>query len=507
MISAPTTPPTVEVRNGTIAIRPVSLPFVDDVEVSLLSGVIFDNRLIDAVAPVLSDQDFGIALHGRLWRAVIALRDQRKPVDPFTLRDFLAHDVPAELEPEGGYFKYIVAMTSSAYPLGDSNAKAYATVVLETARRRRMIEAALGVVDAALAGGPDAAKALADYANDLDRELIPDGGREDGLVHANEIAEEWLAAVEAASRHRLGEILGVPSGVTGIDKMLGGLQEGTLVVLGGRPSMGKTAAAVSLIRAASRSKKPNGDARRTALFSLEMPSVEIMSRFAAADTGISARDQRTPGVSIEHIDSLTDWRNATGATMPLWIADRPSVTAAYIRAQCRRLQRQGGLDLVVIDYLQIMSHPGKDGNRTQAIGETTMALKALSKELGCPVVLLSQLSRDLEKRDDKRPQMSDLRDSGTIEQDADVIIFLYREDYYLERHPPKKGAKERNDDFFARQRDYDDRLRATRGLVELIVAKHRQGRIGTIMGRLDLMRSIVTDTADEPPKHFNWMRD
>jgi replicative DNA helicase len=272
------------------------------------------------------------------------------------------------------------------------------------------------------------------------------------------------------------KIAGVTTGFADLDKVLGGLHRSDLVILAGRPSMGKTALAENIARNASKAGKSVG------FFSLEMANEQLGSRVLAGESGIPADWVRRADLNQQHFDKLLEAKRQTD-DLPLYIDDTPGLSVDAMHARARRWKRQHGLDLIVIDYLQLAQAPRPEGrrdqNRVQEVSEITARSKRLAKDLGVPVLALSQLSRGVENRDDKRPLLADLRDSGSIEQDADVVMFLFRKEYYLQ-HEPTRRADEKEATFTRRVAEWRDELEAARNKAALIIAKNRHGATGSV---------------------------
>jgi replicative DNA helicase len=298
---------------------------------------------------------------------------------------------------------------------------------------------------------------------------------------------EAIESAEAAFR-RDGAIAGVPTGLTDLDQLLGGLHKSDLLILAGRPSMGKTALATNIAYNVAKTLRSERDEEgglseqpeTVAFFSLEMSREQLAARILSENTGVRSDAMRKGEITNEDFDLIVDAaRELEG--LRLYIDDTPAITVPALRTRARRLKRQMGLSLIVVDYLQLMSATAARGEgRVQEVSEITRGLKAVAKELNVPVLALSQLSRAVEQREDKRPQLADLRESGSIEQDADVVMFVFREQYYVERHPPVQRDDEPADKYGERMTRYEERLEAVTGLAEVIVAKQRHGPIGKV---------------------------
>jgi len=298
---------------------------------------------------------------------------------------------------------------------------------------------------------------------------------------------------EAAFK-RTGHVAGVATGFTDMDRKLGGLHPSDLVILAGRPAMGKSALATNIAFHAARNyrpvERPDGtmaaeDGAVVAFFSLEMSADQLATRILAEVSGVPSDAIRRGDVRREDFARFVD-ASRTLSSVPMFIDDTPALTISAVRTRARRLARQRGLGMIVVDYLQLLRAPSsnRQDNRVQEISEITRGLKAIAKELNVPVLALSQLSRAVEQREDKKPQLSDLRESGSIEQDADVVMFVFREEYYLS-HEPIRRPDETEDKFNDRYQRWSDRLQEVSGLAEVIIAKQRHGPTGTVKLRFD----------------------
>jgi replicative DNA helicase len=309
-----------------------------------------------------------------------------------------------------------------------------------------------------------------------------------------------------AAYQREGHVTGVPTKLTELDRKLGGLQPSDLVILAGRPSMGKTALATNIGFNAAESVKDaeTGTRHRVAFFSMEMSAEQLAHRIMAEKSGISSDRIRRGDVKHDDFTKIVEAaRDMT--TVQFFIDDTPALTVPALRTRARRLKRQFGLDLVIVDYLQLMrsASPKPSENRVQEISEITRGLKAVAKELNVPVMALSQLSRAVEAREDKRPQLADLRESGSIEQDADVVMFVYRDQYYLERKEPKEASFGSGDQYQKAFDDWQHRAEKAHNKAEVIIAKQRHGPVGTIElffdGAITKFGNLIAD--DHLPEH------
>lgn len=416
-----------------------------EAEQSVLGGLMLDNRAFETVSERLQPEDFFRVQHRQIYKVICTLAEQEKPFDVLTLSDELK-DIE-ELETAGGlaYLSDLVESTPSA-----ANIAAYADIVKEKALLRRLAEAATDIADGAYNNmGNDPLEMISDAEKRI-AEVAEGGGKKDsGPEHVNPIMSRTLEKIEELFQMEDG-LTGLTTGFDNLDERTNGFQPADLVIIAGRPSMGKTTFAMNLCENALL-----GTDLPVLVFSLEMPKEAILMRMYSSVGRIPSGKLRSGKLDEE------DWPKLTSAfnmlkDKPLYIDDTPGLTPQEMRARCRRVYRENNnrLGLVMVDYLQLMQVAGKSEGRTQEISEISRSLKAIGKEFDCPVLALSQLNRSLEQRPNKRPVMSDLRESGAIEQDADIIAFIYRDEVYNEDSPDK-------------------------GIGEIIIGKHRNGEIGT----------------------------
>ena len=425
-------------------------PYSLEAEQAVLGGLMIDNSTWDQVSDVLMEADFYRADHRLIYSAIFDLAEENNPYDVVTLSEWL--DSRNELNNVGGlsYLGSLAKNTPTA-----ANIKAYAKIVRERSVLRQLISVSTGIADSAYNPDGRSSAELLDMAESKVFEIAEKGGRSEGgyakiqdlLVKAVDRIDELYQSDNAYT--------GIPTGFDDFDDMTSGLQKADLVIIAGRPSMGKTSFVMNLVEnAAIKHKQP------VAVFSMEMPGDQLVMRMMASLGRIDSNKIRTGKLD----DS--DWPRLTSAVgilneAPIFIDDTPGLNPMEIRSRARRIHREHGLGMIVIDYLQLMqSAKGNGENRATEISEISRSLKGLAKELGVPVLALSQLNRSLEQRPNKRPIMSDLRESGAIEQDADLIVFIYRDQVYNEDSPDK-------------------------GTAEIIIGKQRNGPIG--MARLTFL--------------------
>ena len=407
-----------------------SPPHSHEAEQSVIGGLMLDQRGWDEVADVLSAEDFYREAHRIIFDAIRVLHETGGACDVVTVAERL--EQTGKLDRIGGlaYLGSIVEITPSA-----ANIKSYATIVRERSVVRQLIQAGAQITESGFDPRGRAVRELVDEAERLVFAIAEMGaGRGSGFLPIQTLAGKALERIDALYRSGSG-ITGLATGFRDFDEMTSGLQDSDLVVVAGRPSMGKTAFAMNIAEnCAIQLQQP------VAIFSMEMPAEQLAMRMIASLGRVDTHRVRVGQLSDE------DWPRITSTVSllneaKLFIDDTPALTPTELRARTRRLKRQHGLALVIVDYLQLMQVPGSSESRVTEISEISRSLKALAKELSVPVVALSQLNRALEQRPDKRPKMADLRESGAIEQDADLIVFIYRDEVYNEDSPDQGSAE------------------------------------------------------------------
>lgn len=453
-----------------------ALPHNLEAEQALLGAVMFDNGVFERLPDGLRAEHFHEPFHQRLFEVIEAAVRKGVLAEPTLLHDRLSAD-PAYVE--FGGLRYLADLLDMAPP--GANAPDYARSVVEHARRRELVR--LGGEMIVAAKDPDlSSQETAEEVEGAIYRIMETGQAARGVVTFSEALAGALDMASAAYA-RDGGLSGLSTVLDSLDRILGGLHPSDLLILAGRPSMGKSALAANIaFRVARRyAWTPDPDApggRRTTdggvvmLYSLEMSAEQMAMRILAEAAGVAGDRMRRGDLNPTEFARIRDAAMEIEAA-PLFIDATGGLSLSKLAARARRQKRTTGLDLIVVDYLQLMTTQGRrDANRVEVVSEITAGLKALAKELNVPVLALSQLSRQVEQREDKRPQLSDLRESGSIEQDADVVMFVYREAYYLERAEPREGT----DEHLKWQAD----LEAVRHLAEVIVGKQRHGPIGTV---------------------------
>lgn len=419
-------------------------PHSVEAEIAVLGGVLTDNTVWENVIDRLSAEDFYRKDHRIIFNAIMALDNEGRPFDVVTVAEWL--DSHKKLEDAGG-LSYLAALAEST--AGASNIRAYADIVRKRSILRQLIRATNQISETVFNPQGRNSDQILDYAEQTIFGIAEQEAK--GRKSYRSIKDLLVAALDRVDElfRRDSHITGVPTGFDDFDEKTAGLQNSDLIIIAGRPSMGKTAFAINMAEHAAIKSKLS-----VAVFSMEMPGEQLAMRMMSSLGRIDQHKVRTGKL---HDD---DWPRLTSAVeilkdARLFIDDTPALTPAELRSRCRRIKRESELDLIIVDYLQLMQVPGTVENRATEISEISRSLKAMAKELSVPVVALSQLNRSLEQRPNKRPVMSDLRESGAIEQDADVIVFIYRDEVY-------------NEDS------------ADKGKAEIIVAKQRNGPIGMI---------------------------
>ena len=418
-------------------------PHSIDAEQSVLGGLMLDNNAWETVADRVSEEDFYRHDHRLIFRSIAELAEQNQPLDWITLSEWLKQR--SELENAGGtgYLGTLAKDTPSA-----ANIRAYADIVREKSILRQLVSVGTDISDLAYNSGDRDSKSLLDEAEKRVFRIAEQGNREQSFKPIKQLLKDSLDNIQRLAETE-GTVTGTPTGYTELDGMTSGLNAGDLVIVAGRPAMGKTTFSMNVAEHVALNDKP------VVIFSMEMPAEQLILRMFASNGRVPLSDIRTGKIREE------DWPRVAMAVKAfsktrLFIDDTGGQSPIDIRAKTRRLAREHGqLGVVVIDYIQLMQSGSKADNRASEVSEISRSLKSLAKELNCPVIALSQLNRSLEQRPNKRPIMSDLRESGAIEQDADIIMFVYRDEVYDEDSPDK-------------------------GQAEIIIGKQRNGPIGTV---------------------------
>jgi len=455
-----------------------------EAEQALLGAILVNNAAYQRVAEFLRPEHFADPLHGKLFDSIGKLIERGQVVSAVTLKTYVEQDEDMKAVGGATYLARLAAASVHVINAGD-----FGRAVHDLYLRRQLIDVGGSMVNEAFGSDVDeTALQQIEVAEKKLYDLASSGQIEGGFKPFRTALTEATVAAEAAY-HRVGQLTGVATGLAQLDRLLGGLHRSDLIILAGRPSMGKSSLATNIGFNAALAYKEEivdgspkvVDGAVVGFFSLEMSAEQLATRMISEQAEIpsekirkgeliSADFDRVLGVSheLEHLNFFID--------------DTPALSIAALRTRARRLKRTHGLGLLIIDYLQLLAPSGRtrQENRVQEVSEITRGLKTLAKELDVPVIALSQLSRAVEQREDKRPQLADLRESGSIEQDADVVMFIYRDEYYLMREEPKRRDNETNEHFNQRHDDWKQRFEQNYGKAEVIVAKQRHGPVGIV---------------------------
>tara|TARA_B100001564_G_scaffold357029_1_gene372401 strand:- start:540 stop:1961 length:1422 start_codon:yes stop_codon:yes gene_type:complete len=437
-----------------------------EAEQALIGSILVNNDIIDEVASIINTSSFYDPAHTKIYEVIETLNNKGMIANPITLKNFFEKD---NMLDEVGGTEYLVKLTRFSGSV--KQAIDYAKVIHEMYLRRELVLISDNLSSETLnTKDQDAEKIIENTEKSL-FDLAERGSFSQSFLKFNQALDQTIEMATLAMKNDKG-IVGVPTGLTALDEMLGGLHKSDLVILAGRPSMGKTALATNIAYHAAQTIMTRQEKSSVAFFSLEMSSEQLSTRILSEQARIRSDDIRRGKVSEEEINRYIETsRNIYN--LPLFIDETPAITIATLCNRARRIKRLFGVSLIVVDYIQLMrSNSNKNEGRVQEISEITQGLKALAKELGVPVLALSQLSRAVEQRDDKQPQLADLRESGSIEQDADVVMFVYREAYYLERKQPKPGSIE--------HAEWQSKMNDVNGLADIILGKQRHGPTGTV---------------------------
>ena len=474
-------------------------PYNPEAEQTLLGALLINNAAYLRVSEYVQPEHFGNAMHGRIFAAIGKLIERGQIANPVTLKNLFDQD--GALTDIGGA-QYLGRLVEAAVTI--VNATDYGRIIHDLYLRRQLITLGEDVVnDAFRQDLDDSAREQIERAEKSLFDLATTGQAEGGFRAFGTALTSAILNAEAAYK-KSGKVVGVATGFRDLDKLLGGLHPSDLIVLAGRPAMGKTALATNVAFAAAEAYRPaqTPDGRKIAedgavvgFFSLEMSAEQLATRVLSERTGISSDRVRRGEISRDDDFSRLAAAAEEMQRLPLFIDDTPGITVPAMRTRARRLKRRHGLQMIVVDYIQLMRSPAgmRTENRVQEVSEITRGLKAIAKELDVPVLALSQLSRAVEQREDKRPQLADLRESGSIEQDADVVMFIFREEYYHERGEPKQREDESNEKYADRHARWLERGERIHNVAEIHIAKQRHGPIGIVELFFDGMVTRFSD--------------
>jgi replicative DNA helicase len=471
--------------------EPRQMPHNADAEQGLLGALLIDNRAYERVSDFLKPEHFYAPVHGRIYGVIAKLIERGQIATAVTLKALFQEDEDLSHLGGGAYLADLAASVVTILSVED-----YGRTIFELHLRRELI--AMGEEMVNEAHKHDIDQPPTEQIETVERklyELATVGDTGSGFVPFSTSLTNAIGMAEAAYR-RSSHISGVTTGLRDLNKKLGGLQPSDLLILAGRPSMGKTALATNIaFNAAQAYARSNGkEGAMVAFFSLEMSSEQLATRILAEVSEVASEKIRKGEVRDVEFRRFVEASQML-ASIPFYIDDTPALSIAQVRTRARRLKRQFGLGLIVIDYLQLLRGTGTGAaqSRVLEISEITRGLKALAKELSVPVLALSQLSRAVEQRDDKRPQLSDLRESGTIEQDSDVVMFVFREEYYIERRQPAEGTAE--------HMTWQADMEKAHNVAEVIIGKQRHGPVGTVKLHFEGQFTRFSDLANPYEEH------
>ena len=460
-----------------------------DAETAVIGCLLWDNRTYEKIADFLTDDHFVNPRNKKIFSIIKQLLDKNILVTPITLKNHLEN----ENEDNFDHFKYLNQI-KDASP-STQNAYQYAKLLYDLNIKRNLVGIGNNIIQDTISNEDDleGIDLIENAENDL-YNLSQTGNADRKHSLFNEALKSAIDVIDQSFK-RDGKIAGLATGIKDLDKKLGGLHNSDLIIIAGRPSMGKTALGTNIAFNAAKNFKEKEDefgvkktvdGGKIAFFSLEMSAEQLATRILAQESKISSDKMRKAELNKEDFKKIAKISSEL-ENLNLIIDDNPLLTIPSLRARARRLKRIFDIDLIIIDYLQLMSGSSnvRNDGRVQEISEITRGLKAVAKELNIPIIALSQLSRQVEQREDKRPQLADLRESGTIEQDSDVVMFIFRESYYLERMQPIKKPEENDDKYNERHSRWRELCENSYNKAELIIAKQRHGPIGTIQTHFD----------------------
>ena len=441
------------------------LPNNIEAEQSVIGSILVTNEIFDEINSVISNINFYDPMHQKIFNAIENLIYKGMLANPITLKNYFENEKDDLNIPE-----YLVKITK--FSTSARQAIEYSKIIYDMFVRRELIKISEQTIDNAKINDLDTnGQNIIENSERLLFDLAEKGSFNSSLVKFDDAMKLTIEMASAAYKNE-GGIVGVPTGLRDLDDKLGGLHQSDLIIIAGRPSMGKTSLATNLAFNAAQNIQDTGKKSSVAFFSLEMSSEQLSTRILSEQARIASNDIRRGRISDEQFDQFLE-TSKNISELPLFIDETPAISIAAMSNRARRIKRLHGLDLIVVDYIQLMrgTFNNKDG-RVQEISQITQGLKAIAKELGVPVVALSQLSRQVEQRDDHKPQLADLRESGSIEQDADVVMFVYREGYYLQRKEPREATVE--------HAEWQAKMNEVAHLAEIIIGKQRHGPIGKV---------------------------
>ncbi|WP_262589560.1 replicative DNA helicase [Candidatus Pelagibacter communis] len=441
------------------------LPNNIEAEQAVIGSILVSNDIFDEVNTIISSINFYDPMHQKIFDAIESLIYKGMLANPITLKNYFEDEKDDINVPE-----YLVKVTKFSTPV--RQAVEYSKIIYDMFVRRELIKISEETIDSAKLNDLDTSgQTIIENSERQLFDLAEKGSFSSSLIKFDDAMKQTIEMASAAYKNEEG-IVGVPTGLRDLDDKLGGLHQSDLIIIAGRPSMGKTSLATNIAFNAAQKLQDSGKKSSIAFFSLEMSSEQLSTRIISEQARISSNDIRRGRISDDQFDKFLE-TSKNIAELPLYIDETPAISIAALSNRARRIKRLFGLDMIVVDYIQLMRGTtyNKDG-RVQEISQITQGLKAIAKELAVPVVALSQLSRQVEQRDDHKPQLADLRESGSIEQDADVVMFVYREGYYLSRKEPREATVE--------HAEWQAKMNEVAHLAQIIIGKQRHGPIGNV---------------------------
>ncbi len=441
------------------------LPNNIEAEQSVIGSILVTNEIFDEINTIISNVNFFDPMHQKIFNAIESMIYKGMLANPITLKNYFENEKDELNIPE-----YLVKITK--FSTSVRQAIEYSKIIYDMFVRRELIKISEQIIDDAKESELDnSGQNIIENSEKLLYDLAEKGTFNSSLIKFDDAMKQTIEMASAAYKNE-GGIVGVPTGLRDLDDKLGGLHQSDLIIIAGRPSMGKTSLATNIAFNAAKNIQDSATKSSVAFFSLEMSSEQLSTRIISEQARIASNDIRRGRISDEQFDQFLE-TSKNISELPLFIDETPAISIAAMSNRARRIKRLHGLDLIVVDYIQLMKglFNNKDG-RVQEISQITQGLKAIAKELGVPVLALSQLSRQVEQRDDHKPQLADLRESGSIEQDADVVMFVYREGYYLQRKEPREATVE--------HAEWQAKMNEVAHLAEIIIGKQRHGPIGKV---------------------------
>ena len=453
------------------------LPNNIEAEQSVIGSILVSNEMFDEINMIITSKNFYDPMHQKIFSAIEKLIYSGMLANPITLKNYFEKEKDEINVPD-----YLIKITK--FSTSSRQTTEYSKLIYDLFVKRELIKISENIIDTAKLNDldHDGQSIIENFEKSL-FDLAEKGSFSSSLVKFDEAMRMTIEMASNAYKNDEG-IVGVPTGLTDLDDRLGGLHKSDLLIIAGRPSMGKTALATNIAFNAAKKIQEDGRKSTIAFFSLEMSSEQLSTRILAEQSRIKSNDIRRGRISEEQFDKFIE-TSKNISELPLYIDETPAISIAALSNRARRIKRLYGLDMVVVDYIQLMKASNFREGRVQEISEITQGLKALAKELSVPVLALSQLSRAVESRDIKKPQLSDLRESGSIEQDADVVMFVYREAYYLEKLEPRPATVE--------HAEWQSKMNEISNLAEILIGKQRHGPTGNIMLEFEAMFTKFKD--------------